>query len=435
MGFAEYVRDAGVLGAGGAGFPAHVKYGCKAEVFIINGAECEPLVHKDEAILTSRAADIVTAAAAIRDEVGAKEVILAVKRPRVVALAPLYGGVRLHALADVYPAGDEPLLVYDVTGRRVPADGIPPDVGVVVSNAETVLNVARALRGKKTLTTWVTVGGAVKEPFTAEVPAGTPASFLIEEAGGATAGGYVVFDGGPMMGEEIEPAEYGVKLTTAMVLVLPRDHPVIVQSRLPLAHVRTIAGTACTQCRDCTELCPRYLMGYDVTPHLSMRRFFSWGDEPSPEWFANAAGCTGCGLCELYACPMAISPRRVQNHLRRDLPAAARPEGLGEIHPDRPGRLVPAARLKKRIDVGIYDVAAPFRTLHSAPRQVIINVRQPYAPALRVLVREGDAVAEGQVVTAPADGDKKGVPVYASMAGRVAAADEGRVIIDRTQMA
>lgn len=435
MGLIESVRDAGIVGAGGAGFPAHVKYGCDADVFIINGAECEPLAHKDEAILESRAADVVLGAAALRDELGAREVILAVKETRARRLANLYGGLKVHPLAEIYPAGDEAVLVYDVTGRRVPAAGVPPDVGVVVSNVETVLNVARAARGKRVETTWVTVGGAVAGPFTAEVPVGTPASFLLEEAGGATVTDYVVFDGGPMMGEEIDADDYGVKLTTGLILVLPRDHPVVLKTRLPLEHVRTVAGSACTQCRDCTELCPRYLLGYDVTPHLSMRRFFTWGGDAELSFFANAAGCTGCGLCELYACPMAISPRRVQNHLRGRLTGASKGEGAATVHADRPGRQVPAARLKKRIDVAAYDRPAPFRSLRGEPRRVIVDLKQPYGAQPAVLVREGDRVEKGQAVAAPEAGDLMGVPVYASLAGRVAAAGAERVVVDRTQAA
>ncbi len=435
MGLVESVRDAGVVGAGGAGFPAHVKYSRDADIFIINGAECEPLAHKDEAVLESRAADVVLGAAALRDELGAKEVILAVKERRARELANLYGGVKVRALAEIYPAGDEAVLVYDVTARRVPAAGVPPDVGVVVSNVETVLNVSRATRGKRVETSWVTVGGAVAEPFTAEVPLGTPASFLVEEAGGPTAADYVVFDGGPMMGEEIDADEYGVRLTTGLILVLPRDHPVVAKTRLPLEHVRTVAGSACTQCRDCTELCPRYLLGYDVTPHLSMRRFFSWGGDAEPAFFANAAGCTGCGLCELYACPMAISPRRVQNHLRGRLGGAPKAEGAASVHPDRPGRQVPSARLKKRLDVAAYDRPVPVRSLHGAPRRVIIDVTQPYAALPKLLVKEGDRVETGQAVAAPEAHDPTGVPVYASLTGRVAAAGAARVVIDRTQAA
>lgn len=423
------------MGAGGAGFPAHIKFKGGAEILIINGAECEPLSHKDEAILENRAADIVVGAAALRDHLGAKDVFLAVKGPTAQKVAGLYGGVKVIPLPAVYPAGDEAVLVLEVAGRRVPAAGLPRDVGVVVSNVETVLNVARALRRTPVTTKWVTVAGAVAKPFTAEVPIGTPAAFLIQEAGGVTCRDYVCFDGGPMMGEEVNAAEFGVRQTTGLLTVLPKDHRIVVQSRMPMEHVRSIAGAACTQCRDCTELCPRYLLGYDVTPHLSMRRFFSWGEEASEEWFGNAAACTRCGLCELYACPMAISPRRVQDYLRRRLGNFPKKEGAGVVHPDRWGRLVPAARLKKRIDVMRFDRGAPLRRLSAEPTRVVLDLRQPYAGVMERKVREGDAVKAGDVVAGPAADDDAAVPLRASITGRVAAADDEKIVIDRAQLA
>jgi Na+-translocating ferredoxin:NAD+ oxidoreductase RnfC subunit len=232
-----------------------------------------------------------------------------------------------------------------------------------------------------------------------------------------------------MMGREIEPATFGIGQQTGQITALPAGNVVVERYRHPLQHVRTIAGTACTQCKDCTELCPRYLLGYDVTPHLSMRRFFSWGDEPSEEWFGNAAGCTGCGLCELYACPMAISPRRVQDHLKTVLTGCERKEGGGDIHPDRSGRLVPAARLKRRTDIVNYDVEASLREL-PAPGRAITSLTQPYGRVLEVLVKEGDKVEVGQPLARPAAGDETSVPVYAGVPGRVSETSSS-VVIDR----
>lgn len=426
---------AGILGAGGAAFPAHIKYARPADTIIINGAECEPLAQKDYTILQLRPADIVSAAAVLRDELGAREIVLAVKAARARALAGLFGGLKFHALPDVYPAGDEAVLVYEVTGRRVPAAGIPPDVGVCVSNVETVLNVARALRGKPVLTKWVTVAGAVYAPFTAEVPLGAPAAWLLESAGGLTSPDDVVFNGGPMMGEVIDVPTFGVGPATTMVLALPAGHVAVERYLQPLAHVRTIAGSACTQCRDCTEMCPRYLLGYDVTPHLSMRRYYAWGGDAGGEWFANAAGCTGCGVCELYACPMAISPRRVQMQLKKAGLCGPRTEGMGEVHADRPGRQIPAGRLKKRLDLSAFSDEAPYRECPDEPRAVIISLNQPYGGVLEVKVSEGDTVKRGDLLAAPAAADTMAVPVYASISGRISGFNATGITIDRTQAA
>jgi len=220
-----------------------------------------------------------------------------------------------------------------------------------------------------------------------------------------------------------------------MIVALPAGHIVVERYRQPLTHVRTIAGTACTQCRDCTEMCPRYLLGYDVTPHLSMRRFFTWGGEVADEWFGNAAGCTGCGVCELYACPMAISPRRVQTYLKNTGALGPRKEGTGEVHPDRGGRQIPASRLKKRLDLAPFAVDALYREIGELPPNVIISAVQPYGGALEIKVAEGDAVSAGQVLASPPAGNMMGVPVYASIAGRVSQIGPTELVLDRRQSA
>lgn len=422
----ETVRDAGVVGAGGAGFPAHVKLSADVETLIVNGAECEPLLGKDRAILELRAADVAAGIIAMRDELGAKRAVLAVKEKVAAEVAKALSGIEVHALPDVYPAGDEVVLVNLVTGARVPAGGIPPDVGVLVSNVETVLNVARATRDVPVTTKWVTVAGAVRAPATYEVPVGTPFSFLLETVG-VEEGRVVVLNGGPAMGAPVDPDRAAVTLTTGCVLVLPKAHKVAVLAEMPLEHVRTIAATACTQCRDCTEMCPRYLQGHDVQPHLSMRRFFRYGAEGAAEEFVNAAGCTECGLCELYACPMDITPRRVQAVVKAGLNGARPRDGLGAVHPDAAGRMVPAARFRARAGLGPYDKPAPYAELGRPVPAVRVPLEQPYGGRLKPAVKAGDRVEAGQLV---ADSDnERAVPVHASIAGTVGAVVEDYIEI------
>jgi Na+-translocating ferredoxin:NAD+ oxidoreductase RnfC subunit len=426
MTLVETVRDAGVVGAGGAGFPAHVKLRADVDTLIVNGAECEPLVGKDRAILERRAADVAAGILAMRDELGAKRVVLAVKEKFAADVAKSLPGIEVHGLRDVYPAGDEVVLVNLVTGARVPASGIPPDVGILVSNVETVLNVARAVRGIQVATKWVTVAGAVRAPATYEVPVGTPFSFLLDTAG-VKEGRVVVFDGGPAMGAPVDPARAVVSLTTGCVLALPKNHKVAVLAEMPLEHVRTIAGTACTQCRDCTEMCPRYLQGHDVQPHLSMRRFFRYGVDGDTEEFGNAAGCTECGLCELYACPMDITPRRVQAAVRASLDGARPRDGLGAVHPDAAGRMVPAARFKARAGLGPYDKPAPYAELGRPVPVVRVPLVQPYGGRAKPDVKTGDRVEIGQRI-AKAERERA-VPVHASVNGTVGAVTDGYVEI------
>ncbi|MEK7657319.1 MAG: NADH dehydrogenase subunit, partial [Elusimicrobiota bacterium] len=151
MDLAETLREAGVVGAGGAGFPAHVKAASKAEVVIANGAECEPLLQKDQAVLRHFTDEVLDGLDLLRKACGAARGVLAVKAKHKELVAHLEGPVRergleLFKLGDFYPSGDEYCLVFDVTGRLIPPAGIPIQVGVVVQNVETLYNAARASR-------------------------------------------------------------------------------------------------------------------------------------------------------------------------------------------------------------------------------------------------------------------------------------------------
>ena len=143
------VRAAGVVGGGGAGFPTHVKLEAKAEIFIVNGAECEPLLRVDQQLMAQRAEELMRGLRYGMEATGAQEGIIALKakyKPAIAALEPLLpANVRLHYLKDVYPAGDEVITIWMATGRRVPPARRPGDVGVAVNNVMTLINVARAV--------------------------------------------------------------------------------------------------------------------------------------------------------------------------------------------------------------------------------------------------------------------------------------------------
>ncbi|MEG0578748.1 MAG: electron transport complex protein RnfC, partial [Niameybacter sp.] len=153
----EQVREAGVVGAGGAGFPTHVKLNAQAEYILLNGAECEPLLRVDQQLMALYPNEIIKGFEAAGRLVGAKQAIMGVKgkhkevikilEAAIVALQ-LQDFVKVQALEDVYPAGDEQILVYELTGKVVPEGGIPLNVGCVVVNSETALNIYKASLGE-----------------------------------------------------------------------------------------------------------------------------------------------------------------------------------------------------------------------------------------------------------------------------------------------
>ncbi|MCX6625081.1 MAG: NADH dehydrogenase subunit, partial [Acidobacteria bacterium] len=149
----ETLKSMGVVGAGGAGFPTYVKAKSAVEFMLANGAECEPLLHKDFELMKHYPAEIVSGMAAMMSNVGAKRGLFGIKeknREAIHAIEPKAkaSGIDLVLLGDFYPSGDEYELVYTATGRLIPAGGIPLQVGCVVNNVETLYNVHQALQGK-----------------------------------------------------------------------------------------------------------------------------------------------------------------------------------------------------------------------------------------------------------------------------------------------
>ncbi|WP_330586763.1 SLBB domain-containing protein [Aminipila terrae] len=184
-------EQAGIVGAGGAGFPSHVKYNAKAEYVIVNGAECEPLLRVDQQLMAKEAEKLLAALQLIVNHVGAREGVIALKRKYHDAEAALrallknYPKLKLYFLDNFYPAGDEQVVVYEVTGRIVPEGGIPLNVGVIVTNVETAINVYEAcVNGQNVTDKYLTVTGEVVNRITVKVPLGITVKEAIDLAGG-----------------------------------------------------------------------------------------------------------------------------------------------------------------------------------------------------------------------------------------------------------
>jgi Na+-translocating ferredoxin:NAD+ oxidoreductase RnfC subunit len=170
---------------------------------------------------------------------------------------------------DCYPAGDEFVLVYDVTGRVIPPGGLPRDVGCVVVNVETLVNIGS---DKPVTHKYLTVAGAVRTPVTLRVPVGLPIREVIDAAGGAAVPMFRALMGGVMMARLAADLDEPVTKTTGGVVVLPSDHFLIRWHQQEWRQIERIAKSACDQCRFCTEMCPRYLLGHPIQPHCGSFR-------------------------------------------------------------------------------------------------------------------------------------------------------------------
>ena len=437
MNLVEQVRQAGVVGAGGGGFPAHVKLAAKADTVIANGAECEPLLHKDAVLMEHHAAHIVQGMQLAMQAVGARDGIVGIKAKNAHAVdairaAAQGGAVRVHLLGDYYPAGDEYDLVHETTGRLIPPAGIPLQVGAVVCNVETLLNIAAAAEGRPVIRKTLTVAGAVREPCTMTVPIGTSLRECIAAAGGATVDDPVLCIGGMMMGETTDDLDRPVTKVTGGVVVLPRDHHIMARKLKPPAVQNAIGKSACDQCRYCTEYCPRFLLGYAVEPHQVMRSlaFTASGQEHWNDW---AALCCSCGLCTLYACPEELYPKEACDQSKAELRKANRKwSGATTVkpHPMRDGRRVPIRSLMKKLHILRYDHPAPLREGVLSPARVVVLLKQGAGSANQALVRAGDRVAAGQPLGALPE-KALGAIVHAPFAGAVAEVTTNQVVLNR----
>ena len=428
----DRIEEDGVVGAGGGGFPTSVKLRTSVALVIVNAAECEPLLHKDKELLRHEAVPLLRGLAVAMERVGAREGIIAVKEKHedvMRGLRPqLPRGVRLFPLTDTYPAGDEFVLVHDVTGRIIPPGGLPRDVGAVVMNVETLVNVGR---DRPVTHKYLTVGGAVREPVTLRAPIGTSLGEAIAAAGGATVPDHAILLGGVMMATLAKSPAEPVTKTTGGIIVLPRTHPLVERHGASWPAVERIGRSACDQCRFCTDLCPRYLLGHPIEPHRAMQALGFTG--PKDRMIAGTLYCCECNLCSLYSCPEDLDPKSVCVQAKaaareRQLVFKGRPEDV-TAHPLAQHRRVPTRRLARKLGLTSFRDAGPLSKADLAPRRVVLPLRQHAGSPARAVVRAGEHVREGDVVAEPQPG-ALGARIHASIDGTVRDMEDGAVIIE-----
>ncbi|WP_432663250.1 4Fe-4S dicluster domain-containing protein [Wukongibacter baidiensis] len=430
MDLIEKIFDAGVVGAGGAGFPTHIKLNCSVEYLIINGAECEPLLETDKYLMRTNSFKMVKAMEEVGKNIQAKRLIIGLKakykdeiKELRKTIAELNSNVELFLLDNFYPAGDEQVLVYEITKRSIPAGGIPLDVGVVVSNVGTMVNTFEALNGNPVIEKYVTVIGEVNTPCILKVPIGISVGKCIEAAGGSLLNDYAVILGGPMMGrliykEEIHK-EFITKTIGALILI-PRDHYIVDRKELPIKHIINRAKTTCIQCSMCTDMCPRYLIGHKLRPHRIMRSIgMSEGNE---KILMEALICCECGICELYACPMGLSPKTmnvyVKNKLRNEGIRYKKEQRQTIANEMREYRRIPVDRLISRLGLRKYkgiDIAGPFEV--NVPC-VHVSLRQHIGKPAKPIVSVGDRVSKGEII-GKVKIDELGANIHSSIDGKV----------------
>jgi Na+-translocating ferredoxin:NAD+ oxidoreductase RnfC subunit len=435
----QKVREAGVIGAGGAGFPTHIKLSGSYDCVIANGAECEPLLQCDQEVMTSCADRLVEGMEITMRATGAGRGIIALKKKhkRVIpvlkkAISHADAKLALFELGNFYPAGDEQVLVYEVLGRIVPEGGRPGDVGCLVQNVQTLVQIADASLGRPVVDRILSVHGAVKSAKILRVAIGTPVKNILRACGGLTTDRCVVLSGGIMMGRLID-MDCHIGKTTSGLYFLPSDHPVVRMKSTPIDRALHLAEFVCEQCSFCTSFCPRYLLGHDLFPNRIMQAV-GWGVSTTADVVTGAYLCCECGLCgELFACPLMLSPDRYNGVLKKELAGkGVQPPPLRRIErvrEDREGRRISVEYLIARLGLEQYDVPARFESFRLITDRVRIDIAEHVGKPAVPVVAVGDHVEPGDVIARTPAGEP-GATYHASIPGAVTAIDGNSIQIN-----
>ena len=285
------IRDAGIVGLGGAGFPTAVKVSPRSPVdtLVLNGAECEPYLTCDHRLMLEKTDEIVRGARYIAAALGVTNIIIGIEanKPDCIAQFEPYDDIKVVILKKKYPMGGEKQLVYVTTGRKI---GLPPklpaDSGVVVENVATAYAVCEAVElGKPLYERVLTVsGGAVAAPKNIWVKVGTKLEDIVNYCGGESMPPKKVVQGGPMTGLALaDLGAYTHKTTSGILLMTPEE-------------AAAEEPTPCLNCGKCADVCPMHLMP------MNTEFYSSAGDYEAAAKYGNTMACIECGACE-YNCP------------------------------------------------------------------------------------------------------------------------------------
>lgn len=292
--FTTAIRNSGLVGLGGAGFPTAVKLTMKdlsvIDTLIINGAECEPYITADNREFVENPQDIISGILEVKKWLAIKNVIIGIERNKPEAMDVMFSlikgdpSITVKPLPSVYPQGAEKILIESCTGREVPRGGLPSDVGCIVMNVSSVAFVASYLRtGMPLVARRLTVDGAVAEPRNLRVIVGTPIREVLDYCGGLKGEVGEIITGGPMMGVSVVDPDFPILKQNNAVLALPHA-----AAQLPPAG-------ECIHCGRCIEACP-----IGLSPVIIAKAYNAQNVDELDRLMADL--CMECGSCS-YVCP------------------------------------------------------------------------------------------------------------------------------------
>lgn len=432
------IKEKGIVGAGGAGFPCYVKLTSEAEMLIVNAAECEPLLHKDVEILLHKTDLFVQGLLYAAELARAKKIIIGVKEKHAKVIEHLTktipDTITIFPLRDFYPAGDEINLIFETTGRVVQPGELPITQNVIVQNVETLYNIAKS---GPVVSKLLTVGGEVENPVSIDVPLGVSFREVLQFAK-PTLSVYEVVVGGPMMGRLTDNLDEPVTKTTGGLIVLPPDHVLVTKMKTGAVEtkVNRIGKSSCDQCTFCSELCPRALLGHPVRPHLAMRNLlFSNGEVDPDSSAAHTLYCCECNLCTIVACPEGLYPSQACiNSKRKIIQKKIQFQGdkKAVAHPLIAYRRTPTKRVKERLDLLQFVDNGPLVEFTTAANRYEIRLQQHIGAPAEPVVKQGQQVSKGEKIATVAD--KLGAEIHSSVDGVIVEINQKAIVVERQEI-
>ncbi len=295
----ERVKDAGIVGLGGAGFPTAAKLMFarkgKIDTLIINGGECEPYLTCDDLTMQTFASEVVSGIKLMMSASGAQKAIVGIEDNKREAFDEMFHAanaepdIEIRLVPSVYPMGSEKHMIKTLTGHEVPAGGLSTQIGILVNNIATARAVYHAVRFQRPLVSRiVTVSGqGIEQPCNLEIPIGSPVNDVINYCGGLRASTERLLFGGPMMGQVIPSLQAAVDKTVGGILALTDDEV-----------IDEYKHQECIRCGQCVRACPMNLMPFQMAAYTRVSDF-----KRAQE--LGVQNCLSCGACS-YVCPSSI---------------------------------------------------------------------------------------------------------------------------------
>jgi Na+-translocating ferredoxin:NAD+ oxidoreductase RnfC subunit len=343
-----------------------------------------------------------------------------------------YDNITIKPLPNVYPVGDEVVLIKETTGITLQRGVLPISHKLMVMNVETLLNVYKKIfADQNVIHSCVTIIGEVENQGTYQLPIGMSLEEILNTLTKPLMTHYKVIVGGPMTGKLASVNEV-VRKNTKAFIVLPYDHRLVKNmEEVNTTHLKRIMAS-CSQCRACTDMCPRHLLGHQVEPHKLMNAMAN-GLKDNVNMLKTALGCVDCGVCELYACHHDLSPRKMMVAVKKayaEQGVRPSPEGCIEPHKDREYRRVPSKRLVMHLNLSKYDVHLPFIPEVMKAKKVRIPLSHHIGAPAICLAKVGTYIMENQIIASGQEG-KLSANIHASISGNITKANSEFIEIER----